>query len=237
MNNVDDVAGIPLESVENQIKSLLDGVGENDTVTIFNPLSVPFRGKFARTVPQNSPLNEQNKRMAELGAPVTKEGGGLAHSVQYVMIDAGKTIKLFGYAAKVVGRQLVTEIIQRQGQRGQIADAKTRRDVEEQIIINTRAHENAVIETPDESFERELRQLNDPMSEVKTKEQVNEESFPTETRGDDPQEPTESDTAETGLPGDSGTGDSESRDAAPVAKKPAAHSKAKARRSPSRYKS
>lgn len=230
-----EVAGIIDDASLNQeIKSLLEDFKENDIITIRNTLNVPFRGKFARSVPHDQALNKQDRRMAELGAPVTKDGNSLAHTAQFVTIDAGQSLRLHGYAAKVVARQLVTEIIQRRNGRNKISDPKTRRDIEEEVVMNWKKHESAVLETPDESFDRELRELNDPMYQVAKKEEKHEQSFPTESLPDDIKPAGETQQETVSPAGEDRTGDRPSEPTADSPKNPKSGAKAKAGSSTSR---
>lgn len=224
----EEVAGVVDDTtIVEQISSILDDIGEMDEVTVFNPLTITFQGKFSRTIPADSPLNKENRRVSELSGIDLRKGegaGGVAHVASYVKIPAGQSLKMHGYAAKVVARQLVTDIIQRQGRKGQIADPKVRREVEEMVILGTKNTDSGILENPRDSFEREMKKLNDPLTNAKDEshERV-EQSFPDVT-----EKPAEVHTKETRIPGESGAGHNSGGEPTPIVKKPAGRSKAKA---------
>lgn len=145
-------------------KALLEGLGESVVVEVFNPLKVPFRAKFARSLPQAPQLSEQEKKISQqIGASLSKDQGqGQSHATSYIILQPGETKKLPGNVAQVVVRQMVTYIIQQRGNRGLVSDPKLRRDVEKELVINYRSMIQTQTLTPEEKFQAQLDELNNP---------------------------------------------------------------------------
>lgn len=173
-------------------KPVLEGMGESVVVEVFNPLTDNFRAKFSRSLPQAPNLSEQDRRVAEIGGiDVRKQGGVLGHtSAQYIEIPAGKTLKLPGDIAQVVVRQMTTYIIQQRGKKGQVSDPTLRREVEEEIVVNYKTMLQNQTLQPEEQFQKQIDELNNPDSEENIKQLVEEPSFPTEAdNGSTPEVP------------------------------------------------
>lgn len=140
------------EDVQIAPKPLLEGASEYEYVTILNPLSVDFYAKVAVTRPANVPF-EVGKDMS--GGQVTlnesdvmrnyglnlknKDHMARVNVINRVHIPAGKTLNLLGNEAQVVCRQLVTEIMQREGKRLMLADPHQRNLVEQRIVLSRRS--------------------------------------------------------------------------------------------------
>lgn len=185
MSPTQDIAGTPLESEAPQLKATLDGFGADRIVAVFNPLSVPFRAKFARSVTQSPQMSQQDRRMAELGVPVSKDGAPQAHMSQYLVIEAGQTINLPGDVAQVVVRQLVNTILMRRNagtKSYMLADPKARQDVEQEVIVNFNSVVQEQTHSSEEIFEQQLKELNTPNGAQTLKERAIEPEFPTESR-------------------------------------------------------
>lgn len=128
------------------VKPSLEGATEFEYVEVLNPLLVDFAPQFATTTPVKAPVSigqntagvtEADLRTAglELRNP-DYEGAGRsqAHIVSRVVIKAGQTKRFPGDKAQVVVRQLVTEILQREGRRLQMWDPHARHEVEQRVI-------------------------------------------------------------------------------------------------------
>lgn len=129
--------------------SLLDGATDYEYVEVLNPLSVDFIGKFGVDKPVNIPI----KLQAPLGtSALTVDEASLAANyglsgfknadhpsnmriANTVTLKAGQTLRMRGSEAQVVVRQLVNEMIQREGNKLFIADPKTRNDFEKRVIM------------------------------------------------------------------------------------------------------
>lgn len=129
--------------------ALLDGASDLEYIEVLNPLSVDFIGKFGIEKPIDVPIRLQAPQgttaltvnEAALAANYGLSGfknpdhRASAKITNTTTIKAGKTLRLRGSEAQVVVRQLVNEIIQREGNKLFIADPTTRRGVEKRIII------------------------------------------------------------------------------------------------------
>ena len=180
---IGEIAGAPIEEkFDEQSKSRIDGIGENFVVELFNPLTVAFRVKYARSIPQAFSMTEEEKKAAEyIGAAITRQDSQ-AHSIQYLILKPGETMRLPGNVAQVATRQLVTEILQRRQQRNKIADPFARRQVEDEIIISVKPMMDWVNQpSPQEAFDQKLAELNNPDSKLNMREMLQEEqAFPSE---------------------------------------------------------
>lgn len=129
--------------------SLLDSATEFEYVTIFNPLSDDFAVAVAQDIPTNMPFEVRQDTSGRTSA-ITKDEASARqvyglnlknpdfqskrHVVNQAIIPAGKTLNLRGNEAKVAVRQLVNEILQRQGQKRLMADPNVRREVELMVV-------------------------------------------------------------------------------------------------------
>jgi len=140
----------PGSVVENEIAPLatLDGASEYEYVTILNPLTDDFAIQVAQSKPVDMPMtiNKDNRT-----AGITTSDRDVAqvygfqlknpdfqsrrHILNQTIIKSGKTINLRGDDAQVAVRQLVNEIIQREGNTLHQADPNVRKEVEGRIII------------------------------------------------------------------------------------------------------
>lgn len=138
----------------------LEGATEYEVVTIFNPLSVDFIGQVGQSKPVNLPFevrkdgytrpittNEQAVR-SNYGLDL-KNPDHMARMpiVNKVRIPSGGTLRLQGHEAQVVVRQLVNEVLQREGKRLMLADPHTRHEAEK-IIVRERRGINEILDTP-----------------------------------------------------------------------------------------
>lgn len=177
-----EYAGVQEERVIADEKATLDGLGESVVVEVFNPLSMPFRAQFARSLPVSAQLSDEERRLAALsGVPAIKDGGGVGHVKSYIVVEPGKTMKLPANVAQNVVRQMVTYIIQQRGNKGLVSDPHLRREVEEEIIVNYHSIVEAQTLDSEEQFQKQLAELNNPDS-VDNVQRIlqNETAFPTE---------------------------------------------------------
>lgn len=126
----------------------LDGASENEYIEVLNPLSVAFIARVASSRPINAPVRivtDQNTPTATRTEDDLRRNYGLdlrnpdhksmTHIEQTVEIRPGATVRLPGNEAQVVVRQLVNEILQREGRKLFIGDPFSRQQVEDRIII------------------------------------------------------------------------------------------------------
>jgi hypothetical protein len=153
---------------ENEISPLptLEKASEFEYVTILNPLSDDFAVRVAQDIPVNMPMQIR----AGTGA-VQSEGDllrtygdtfknpdftGRKHIINDTVIKAGQTINLKGNEAQVAVRQLVNEILQREGKQRLMHDPHLRREVEDRII----KHRGSVQELMEQSLRSTQSQIN-----------------------------------------------------------------------------
>lgn len=171
--------------IETGIKPLLNGASEFEYVDIYNPLPVDFIGVFASSKPVNMPapvsVAAQVNQITKTEEQVRQNYGldlrnqdhqAFASKVNIqnkVPIKSGQTIRLLGNEAQVIVRQLVTEILQREGRKLSLADPTARREVEERVI---RYRGDAR-----EALGRDLETVPDQLQSVKEKGQDEERPF------------------------------------------------------------
>lgn len=127
---------------------LLEGSTDYEVVELHNPLSVEFRGVVGITRPVNVPfevrtdgMTSTTTRTAEdvsrnYGLPLKNpDHPAKGHIQQTISIPAGATIRLQGAQAQVIVRQLVNEIMSREGQQLLMADAYARNQIEKRVVM------------------------------------------------------------------------------------------------------
>lgn len=126
---------------------LLQGASEYEYVELLNPLSVEFIGMFGVSRPVNAPVNistipgrgvttTENDLRTGYGLDLRNtDHPGRANIVNRVSIKSGTTVRLLGSEAQVVIKQLVNEVMAREGNQALIADPHARRQVEERLVI------------------------------------------------------------------------------------------------------
>lgn len=128
---------------------LLEGATDYEVVEILNPLQVDFTGLVGITRPVNVPFEIHSDgittttsrtegdvmRTYGTGALKNPDYPSKGHIQQRVKIPSGKTIRLQGAQAQVIVRQLVSEIMSREGNQLLMADAFARNLVEQRIIL------------------------------------------------------------------------------------------------------
>lgn len=130
-------------------KPLLEGASEYEYVEILNPLPVDFVGLFAVTRPVRAPVRvSQHPSLpssTKNADDVTRNYGldlnnqdhpGKANIQSRITIPAGQTMRILGNEAQVIIRQLVNEIMQREGKSLMLADPYQRSLVEAQVVRN-----------------------------------------------------------------------------------------------------
>lgn len=121
-------------------KPLLEDATENDVVTLLNPLSVTFIGRVGVTRPATVPFAKEEEIQRNYGIAMrNQDHTGRVHIQNNVEIKAGQTINLLGSEAKVIIRQIVREVLQRNGKKLLLADPFAQREVEEQIVMGRRS--------------------------------------------------------------------------------------------------
>lgn len=173
--------------VVNDVKPLLEGASEYEYVTILNPLTDDFAVRVAQDIPVNMPFpigKDMSGKISQLTNTETdaKQVYGLdlknpdfqgrRHIFNDTVIKAGQTINLKGNEAQVAVRQLVNEILQREGHKRLMADPNLRRKVEERIIIG----KGSVQDLMDGSIRTPRNQIDDAIT--RSNEVNDEPAFP-----------------------------------------------------------
>lgn len=148
---------------------LLAGATEYEVVTVLNPLPVDFIGVVGQSKPVNMPFqvrkdgvtqtisNDEQAVRANYGLNLKNPDHQARLPIaNKVNIPAGETRNLLGNEAQVIVRQLVTEILQRQGKRLMLADPFQRHEVEKQVVRSRRGVEE-VLGTP-QTVQSQLRE-------------------------------------------------------------------------------
>ncbi len=157
------------------VKPLLDGASEFEYITIFNPLPDDFAVRVAQDIPVNMPFEIRKDSSGNTSGITNTEHDarqvyglnlknpdftGRKHIYNDMIIKAGQTINLKGNEAQVAVRQLVNEILQRNGSKRLMADPHLRREIEEQIVKNR----GSVQELMDKSLQTTRSQIDEAVN-------------------------------------------------------------------------
>lgn len=163
----------------------LDGASEFEYVTILNPLSDDFQIAVAQDIPVDMPFqirkdgntstitnSEQDARQVYgLGLKNPDHPSFKRQIMNNAIIPAGKSVNLKGNEAQVAVRQLVNEILQREGKTLLMSNPKLRKEVEDRIIIGR----GSVQELMDSQLRSTSSQVNEAINA--SNEENNEQSF------------------------------------------------------------
>lgn len=148
MANIVGPGGIQEETTQ-PLPSLF-GASEYEYVTVQNPLSDDFAARVAQERPVDLPFNirqdgsgktqaitqtEQDARQIYGLSLKNKEHPSKKSIINTTVIKAGKTLNLRGNDAQVVVKQLVDEMMQREGETLFMANPVYRKKYEDRIII------------------------------------------------------------------------------------------------------
>lgn len=178
----------------------LEKAGEYEYVTILNPLPDDFAILVAQDVPVNMPMHirsgtggvQTESDLLRTYGDTFKNPDFKAkkHIANQTVIKAGQTINLKGNEAQVAVRQLVNEILQREGEKRMLADPTKRKQVEDRII----KHRGLVQDLMDQGLQSQRSQLDEAIN--RSNEAHNEEvAFPGVGQAAGSQEAAASDTA------------------------------------------
>lgn len=175
---------------------LLDNTSEAEYVDVLNPLTVDFVGQFGVTRPTQASVTigseSDGRRLSEedasrrYGVPrlSNPDRTGRAQIVNRVRIPSGQTMRLMGNEAQVIVRQLVNEIMAREGKKLQLADKFARNLVEQRIIIHRGYIQDIMAQKPvtvSQQLQDAIKQNQEmtPMAEDARTEKPPEPEFPT----------------------------------------------------------
>lgn len=156
------------------VKPLLEGASEYEYVTILNPLTDDFAIRVAQDVPVNMPMDIRSGTATTQSASDVRNNYGLdlknpdfqgrKHIENNTVIKAGGTINLKGSEAQVAVRQLVNEILQREGNKRLMADPSLRREVEERIVSGRGSMQDIMdgaLKSPRTQIDEAIKQSNE----------------------------------------------------------------------------
>lgn len=171
-----------------ELPPLLEGATEYEVVEVFNPLSDDFAGQFGVTRPTTAPLSMSKAPnyagmtqtpqdvATNYGVTTNPNHQAKANIVNTTIIPSGKTVPMLGSEAQVIVRQLVNEIMQREGKRLKLADAWERRQTEQRVVMSRRSL-NQVLGTAPVSVHEQLKSAVNTLTEAESPH-VEEQSFP-----------------------------------------------------------
>lgn len=161
----------------------LAGATEYEYVTIHNPLLDDFVIQVAQTKPVDTPFKirkdgvtstisntEQDVRNTYGLALKNPNHRSNAHILNTAVIKAGGTINLKGDEAQVAVRQLVNEIIQKEGRTRLLADPHVRKEIEDRVIVATGSVQDLM--------DNNLRPVREQIDEAVSKSNEVEDEFP-----------------------------------------------------------
>lgn len=162
-------------------KPTLDGANEFEVIEILNPLSDDFQIQVAQDVPVNLPFeirkDGKTSVLSNTEADVRQTYGLALKNADHqarkritnnAIIKSGQTMRLRGSEAQVAVRQLVNEILQRQGKRQFLSDPTTRKIVEDEIIISRGSIQDMMdgnLQTPRQQMDDALNKANEVRDE------------------------------------------------------------------------
>jgi hypothetical protein len=140
-----------LKQEDNAPRPMLEGMDEYYFADIHNPLSDDFVVQFASTMPTRSPVTIVPSRQGEkpwaedelknrAGVDLRNPHNpiqGRQHLISTRMIKSGETVRLLGLEAQKACKQIVDEIMQRDGQALMLGNLFARHAVEQQVVKNT----------------------------------------------------------------------------------------------------
>lgn len=132
------------QQIATDLKPLLEGANEYEYVTVLNPLTDDFAVRVAQDIPVNMPVEIRDKTsLIQSGNDVVRNYGldlknidfkGRKHISIDTIIPAGQTRNFRGNEAQVAVRQIVNELMQREGNAKLLSDPTLRRQAEERVI-------------------------------------------------------------------------------------------------------
>lgn len=165
-------------------KPMLDDASDFEYVTILNPLPDDFYVQVAQDVPVNVPMTlRAPTAMTQTARDVAQQYGlgnlvGPDHKARKpifnrAMIPAGQTMNFKGNEAQVVVKQVVNELLQREGKKRMMYDPTVRHEAEERVIVRR----GTMQEIMDKQLITPQQQMNDAIT--KSNEAPHEEvAFP-----------------------------------------------------------
>jgi hypothetical protein len=210
----DQVIGDVDQVIAQEFKPALSGMGMEKTITVFNPLPLDFRVKYARNITANVQMSPEMQYTKEKTGLDLSKRGGVSGQVSHTIILKSKTsTNLPGDIAQIAVQKLVNVIIQTRnddgsydfgghgGNKGMVPDPHRRQQVEQEVIRGIKDTMSMMNrETPEQFTERQIEELNSPVEEATDEKPAPgtgsnytpEEAVPTGSGQPSPEEPTAS---------------------------------------------
>jgi hypothetical protein len=165
---------------------LLDRASEMEYVILLNPLTDDFAVRVAQDLPINMPFEiskdvsgkvsrltntEQDARQVYGLDLKNPDFQGRKHIIIDTIIKAGQTKVFKGNEAQVAIRQLVSEILQREGNKRLMADPNLRNEVETRIIQGRGPIQelmDGTLRTPRNQIDEAISRSNEEIDEIPT---------------------------------------------------------------------
>lgn len=172
---------------QTDVRPLLDGASEYEYIDVHNPLTDDFAVQVAQDIPVNAPLTINKDASGRISQITNTEqdvrqvyGLNLKnpdfqsknHISNTVIIKSGQTLKLKGNEAQVAVRQIVNELMQREGNARLLSDPSLRRIAEERVVMGR----GSIQELMERSFETPRQQATEAINQ--SNEVHDEPEFP-----------------------------------------------------------
>lgn len=160
---------------------MLNDASDFEYVTILNPFTVDFQVQVAQDVPVNMPMKlRAPTAMTQTERDVSAQYGlglkngdhqGRQQIFNTTTIPAGESRNFKGSEAQVVVRQIVNELLQREGKKRMMHDPVTRHEAEKRIIQRRGTMQDVM----DKQLVTPAQQINDAINKSN---EVSNEAFP-----------------------------------------------------------
>lgn len=170
------------QQVVADVRPQLEDATEYEFVTVLNPLTDDFVVRVAQDIPVNAPVEIRYKTgLVQNGNDVVRNYGldlknkdfmGKRHVSIDTLIPSGTTKNFKGNEAQVAVRQLVNEIMQREGHAKLMSDPQLRSEVESRIIVSR----GSIQDIMDKQMVSPRKQMDDAIA--KSNEVDNDQPFP-----------------------------------------------------------
>lgn len=171
------------KQIPTDLRPALEGASEFEYITVLNPLTDDFAVRVGQDVAVNAPFNigkdtsgkvsqmtntEQDARQIYGLGLKNPDFIGRKHITIDTVIPAGETRRFKGNEAQVAVRQLVNELIQREGNTKMLSDPEVRAAAEARIIVsrgNIQDLMDSQMQTPRNQADEAIRKSNEVQDE------------------------------------------------------------------------
>lgn len=171
------------KEVPTDLRPTLEGASEFEYVTVLNPFMDDFAVRVGQDVPVNAPFTigrdvsgkTAQTTLTERDAAQTyglslknNDFPGRKHITMDTVILAGKTKRFKGNEAQVAVRQIVNELIQREGNTKMLSDPEVRAAAEARVIVSRGSIQDLMdsqMQTPRSQADEAIRKSNEVQDE------------------------------------------------------------------------